>query len=78
MKKLTLDEKIDCILSKGFSFPYLEYYSHTNCTMYKMENYNTKYRKEIQVISPKEGGFEHAIDMAISIIKEIKEKEGKI
>lgn len=47
------------------NFPFIEYYPHSDCDMYKILNEYTKWKEEKIVLSPVSEGFEKALDIAI-------------
>ena len=69
-----IDEKIKVLRSLTNNFPFIEYYSHTSCDMYKILNEHTRYNEHKFVLCPVEDGFEKALECAIAIITEEKKK----
>lgn len=70
--KNIIDEKIDKLRSITSNFLFIEFYSHTNCDMYKIYNEYTKYNKEKYVLCSVEEGIEKALDMAFEYITNAK------
>jgi hypothetical protein len=64
-----IDTKVNFVLSNGMSLPFIEYYSHTGCDMYKSYNYVTKYAHDKIVLSEVTNGFSQAVENAIEFIK---------
>ena len=69
-----IDEKIKQLREITSNFLFIEYYSHTNCEMWKILNKYTKFREEKLVLCPLDDGIEKALDLAINGIKERKLK----
>ena len=68
------DKILKLIDISATKIPFIEYYSHTGCNMYKIENVYSNYSSEILVLSPVSEGFEKALDLAIEQISK-KEKQ---
>jgi len=60
-----LDIKIEELSTLTSNFPFIEFYPHTHCDMYKILNEYTKYREDKWVLTPVSEGFEKALDTAI-------------
>lgn len=69
-----IDTKINQLLELSDEFLFIEYYTHTNCKMYKIKNIYTKYKEEKIVLSPVSEGIEKALNLAIEQITLFKEK----
>ena len=63
-----IDEKIKQLKTITSNLPFVEYYSHTNCEMWKILNEYTTYRKDKFVLCKFDEGFEMALDLAIEHI----------
>lgn len=73
----TLDEKIIKLFTLTNNFLYVDYYSHTNDYMYKIENEYTNFNKDILVLNSVSDGFEKSLDLAIENIAKCKEEFNK-
>ncbi len=71
--ELTIEEKIAKLLLIA-ALPFVEYYPHTRCDMYKILNPYTLYVQEKVVLSPVSEGFERALNLAITEITSRKQK----
>lgn len=60
-----MDELVDKLVSLMHQVPFIEYYSHTQCDMYKIKNIFTDYHSEIIVLSPVSEGYTKAVESAI-------------
>jgi len=67
-----IDVKILELRKLTSNFLYIEYYSHTNCECYKLDNEYTKFRKDALVLNTVEEGIEAALDLAINLITRCK------
>ena len=69
---------IDRLLEVTSNFVYPEYYPHTDCMMWKINNEYTKYREDKLVLSPVSEGIEKALAIAAPMIamkKDVFEKQ---
>ena len=64
-----IDKKIAELQKITFNFPFIQYYSHTECDMYKILNEYTNYKEEKLVLCKVSEGFERALDLAIEELK---------
>ncbi len=69
-----IDQKIKQLREITSNFLFIEYYSHTDCDMYKILSEFTKYNEEKLALSPVDDGIEKALDLAIEHIGKKKEK----
>ncbi len=72
MEKNSIDEKIKKLKSITSEFLFVEFYSHTNCEMWKILNEYTKFQEEKLVLHSLEEGFEKSLDLAIEQIERKK------
>jgi len=70
----TIDDKISELIELNNEFLLIEYYSHTQCEMYKIRNVYTEFKEEKIVLCPISDGIEKALDIAISEINKSKIK----
>lgn len=71
---MTLQEKIDHLLSFSNEFLFVEHYTHTRKDMWKIKNIFTKYSEERVVLYATDEPFEKSLDTAIEYISKAKEK----
>lgn len=71
---MNLQEKIDHLLSLSDEFLFVQYYTHTKKTMWKIKNIFTPYSEERVVLFSTDEPFEKSLDAAIEYISEAKEK----
>lgn len=69
-----IDQKIANLIDLGANLPFIEYYPHTQCDMYKILNPYTEYREEKIVLSNPTEGCDKCLDLAIKCISERKDK----
>lgn len=69
-----IDTKIVQLRTLTDNFLFIEFYTHTNCEMYKIENVYTDYKKYVLVLSKVTEGIEKALDLAIEQITIQKDK----
>lgn len=67
-----IDKKINELRKYTENFLFIEYYSHTQCEMYKILNPYTHYKQDKVVLCPVEDGIAKALDKAIKHIAEQK------
>lgn len=70
---LTIDDKIKQLRKITTELPYIEFYTHSGCEMWKINNEFTNYNQDKLVLCTVEEGFEKALDFAISFISENKQ-----
>lgn len=70
---LTIDDKIKQLREITTELPYIEFYAHSGCEMWKINNEFTNYNQDKLVLCSVEEGFEKALDFAISYIDKIKQ-----
>ena len=63
-----IDEKIKQLRAITSNFLFIEYYSHTECEMWKILNEYTAYRQDKIVLCRFDEGIEKALDLAIEHI----------
>ena len=68
-----MEQKILELYNLAGSIPFIEYYSHTNCDMYKILNPYTNYGEDKIVLHPVSEGLQKSIDKAIRVISERKQ-----
>ena len=68
-----IDSKIKKLRELTEEFLLVEYYSHTNCDMFKIKNVYTRYNEDKQVLCPLSDGIDKALDLAIEYISENKQ-----
>lgn len=61
-----IDAKIKKLREITSNFLYIEYYAHTHCDMWKINNEYTKFRLGKLVLCSLDEGIEKALDLAIS------------
>lgn len=64
-----INAKIRKLRSLTDKFIFIEYYSHLNCDVYKIENQYTKFAEEKIVLCRLQDGIETAIDKAVDVIQ---------
>lgn len=69
-----IDEKIKQLRAITDNFLYIEYYSHTQCDCWKIDNEFTSYNKDTIVLCPLEEGIEKALNIAIETIGKRKKE----
>jgi len=69
---LSIDNKIKELRELTDKFIFIEYYSHTECDMYKIYNEFTRYNSDKLVLCSVTDGFEKALDVAIEHISKYK------
>lgn len=60
-----MDELVNELVSLMHKVPFIEYYHHTKCDMYKIENIYTEYASEKIVLTPVSEGYTKAVQSAI-------------
>jgi hypothetical protein len=68
----TIDNKIDELRDVTSNFLFIEYYSHTQCDMWKIMNEYTHYKSDKLVLCQVDEGIEKALDLAIKEISSRK------
>jgi len=71
---MTLQEKIDHLLSLSDEFLFVQYYTHARKSMWKIKNIFTEYNEEKVVLYATDEPFEKSLDAAIEHISKAKEK----
>lgn len=69
---LTIDNKIKQLREITTEQPFIEYYTHSGCEMWKINNEFTNYNQDKLVLCSVEEGFEKALDIAITYIDKAK------
>jgi len=69
-----INRKIKKLLALTNEFLFIEYYSHTNCAMYKIKNEHTHFKESIYVLCPVSEGIRKAINLAIKQIAQCKKE----
>ena len=72
MIKVQIDILIGDLFKITSNFIYAEYYSHTDCVMWKIDNEYTKYAKDKIVLCPVSEGIEKALVLALAMIAKHK------
>ncbi len=63
-----IDKKITQLWKITSNFLFIEFYSHTNCEMWKILNEYTAYKQDKIVLCSLDEGIEKALDLAIEYI----------
>ena len=69
---LTIDDKIKQLREITTEQPFIEFYTHSECEMWKINNEFTNYNQDKLVLCTVEEGFEKALDIAITYIDKAK------
>ncbi len=67
-----IDAKIKELQDITTNFLFIEYYSHSQCQMFKIDSEFTKYQRDIIVLCPVSDGIANALDLAIEHLGKAK------